>query len=294
MKGSTKLGYKVSRSTGLPLGNSPAAIAARNQMQAATQAIPVRSTESDEQIRLRLANRFDTLGVMTKATAKGFSNAMIVSGPAGLGKSHDVEATLKEHCAAGNYRIVKGYLTAAGLYATLYFNRDAGQVLVFDDADAIFGDETALNLLKAACDTTEKRMISWITSKAESEDSLPNEFEFKGAIVFITNHDFDAMIARGSRSAPHYEALMSRAHYLDMALHTKQDYVVRIKQVVEKGMLRKLELNQEESKVLVTFVEDNMEQMRELSLRMMVKLAGLFKMSKNWENIARITLMVAK
>lgn len=257
--------------------------------------VPVDSGETEQQIRARLKDRFETLGLMTGAAIKGIARALVISGPPGLGKSYDVEQALAKSVAPESYKIMKGFITPRGLYETLFNYKSKNNVIVFDDADSIFKDETSLNLLKAACDTTEKRVIMWAQDSRKEDEGMPNEFEFKGTIVYITNLDFDAMIARGSNLAPHFEALMSRAHYLDMAMHTKRDYMVRIKQVCEKGMLTEHGLSDFQTAELIRFVEDNLTNMRELSLRMMVKLAGLYKMdSKRWDAIARETLMMPK
>jgi hypothetical protein len=109
-------------------------------------------------------------------------------------------------------------------------------------------------------------------------------------VIFITNYDFDDLIARGSRLAPHFEALVSRSHYLDLAMKTKMDYVVRIKQVVKAGMLREKGLTSIDEATIVDFVEKNMDNLRELSLRMVIKLATLMKMnSMNWQKLAKQT-----
>lgn len=294
-RGVPRAGFKRSRATGLPLGQAskdpllnPAGHAG-TVMTREVEGIPDNDGSTDDQIRQKLKERFDTLGIMAKATVKGVARAVIVSGPPGLGKSYDVERHLIEAGSRLNVRIIKGYLSARGLYRVLFESKAKGQVLVFDDADAVFQDEVGLNLLKTACDTTEVRHLSWLTDK--TDDDMPNEFDYEGGIVFITNIDFDKMVARQSRSAPHFEALMSRAHYLDMALKTKQDYIVRIKQVVESGMLRERGLSKNEAALLIGFIEENRATMRSLSLREVVKLCDLFQAEPNeWQMIAKQTL----
>ena len=136
---------------------------------------------------------------------------------------------------------MKGYVRATGLVKLLYQYRNAGQVIVFDDADAIFFDDVSLNLLKAVCDTTETRRVSWLSEGSlvdeETAVRIPRNFEFKGTIIFISNYDFDAMIDRGHKLAPHLAALVSRAHYIDLAMKSRRDYLVRIRQVIEEGLL---------------------------------------------------------
>ena len=116
--------------------------------------------ESEDQVEARIAERFDILETLTEACISGNSRALVVSGPAGLGKSYTVEQKLSQWDPNGvNHIIIKGYVRATGLLKTLYSYREAGQVVVFDDADAIFFDDVSLNILKAVCDTTERRQL---------------------------------------------------------------------------------------------------------------------------------------
>lgn len=255
------------------------------------------SNETEEQILARLETRFSAMDLMTESTCFGHNRSLIISGPAGLGKSYGVMKTLEEAERRGYVPVViKGYIRPTGLYKLLYENRFKKCIVVFDDADSIFGDDVCLNLLKAACDMTETRRLHWLTeTRMEDEDGerLPRSFEFEGSIIFITNYDFDDLIAKGNKLAPHFEALISRSHYLDLAMKTKKDYVVRIKQVVfGKGMLSRDGFTDAEAREIVSFVEQNTDRLRELSLRMVVKLAGLFRMNRaSWKDLAAVTCM---
>lgn len=249
--------------------------------------------ETEDQIEARIAERFDILEMLTDSCISGDSRALVVSGPAGLGKSYTVEKKLEAWDPSGiNYAITKGYVRATGLIKLLYAYREAGQVLVFDDADAIFFDDVSLNLLKAVCDTTERRIVSWLSEgRLLDEDTgtlVPRSFEFEGTIIFISNYDFDAMIDKGHKLAPHLQAMVSRAHYIDLSMKTRQDYLVRIRQVVAQGLLSHLDIEQQVD--VLTFIEAYAESLRELSLRMALKLAAIRKTNKsNWEKIAKVT-----
>jgi hypothetical protein len=190
---------------------------------------------------------------------------------------------------------IKGYVRPLALYKLLYETRHPNSVLVFDDSDSVFYDDVSMNLLKGACDSTERRVLHWLSKSIEKEEdeegeSIPEKFEFQGSIIFITNYDFDAMIESGNKLAPHFQALVSRSHYLDLAMKTKMDYIVRIRQVVRGGMLRDRGFNAAEQTMILEFIENNMERLRELSLRMVVKISGLYKMDKkNWQKLAKQT-----
>lgn len=248
--------------------------------------------ESDADIRKRLDARFRALDVMARATAKGINRAMILSGPAGLGKSFGVERAAEE--ISGDFEHIKGYIRPTGLFKTLYKNRHNGNLIVFDDIDSLFSDETSLNILKSACDSGDVRKISWLSNTVMEDDDgeeIPSSFIFNGSIIFITNIDFQQHVDKASKMAPHFEALISRSHYLCLGIKNKRDYIVRIKQVLDAGMLDDV-LAADDKTEIVAFIEDNMDHMRELSLRMVKKLADLMLMDRaGWKDLAAITCM---
>jgi hypothetical protein len=268
----------------------------RQAVNFATQVVKPVRVETVAEIESKLADRFEALAIMSEATGKGINRSLIVSGPAGLGKSFTVEAKLTELEQKGHsVTYIKGYVRPLALYKLLYETRHPNSVLVFDDSDSVFYDDVSMNLLKGACDSTERRVLHWLSKSIEKEEdeegeSIPEKFEFQGSIIFITNYDFDAMIESGTKLAPHFQALVSRSHYLDLAMKTKMDYIVRIRQVVRGGMLRDRGFNAAEQTMILEFIENNMERLRELSLRMVVKISGLYKMDKsNWQKLAKQT-----
>ena len=265
---------------------------ARNMTSLSTPVI----FETDEEIRTKLDERFECLTDMTSAACLGEVRSLIVSGPAGLGKSFTVEKVLEAYDPEEvRTTQVKGFVRATGLMRLLYQHRHSGSVIVFDDADAILYDEVGLNLIKAATDSSDKRMISWMTeAKFEDEDGdvIPRRFEFNGTVIFITNLDFDKMIDKGHKLAPHLEALISRAFYMDLAMKTKRDYFIRIQQVVDAGLLNNLGLSKTEQTDVMDFVDDHFDRLRETSLRMVLKIAALKKSNPSrFEKMARITCL---
>lgn len=257
------------------------------------------SKETDEQIYERLAERFEILDEMTKAVRSGDVRAMIVSGPPGVGKSHGVEAILSKDGLFDKlaerkpkYEIVKGAMSAIGLYAKLYEFSEKGNVVVFDDCDSILMEDLSLNILKGALDSSERRFISWNTdSRLLRSEGIPDRFEFKGAAIFITNIKFEHV--RSKKLRDHLDALESRCHYIDLQMDTKREKILRIKQVVnEKGMLDRYDFDDKVKDEIIAFVEKNSDKLRELSLRMVLKLADLRKsFPKSWTAMAKTTCM---
>ena len=253
--------------------------------------------ESDQEILDRLAERFEILDEMTKAVKTGDVRAMIVSGPPGVGKSHGVETVLQKADIFNTlaekkpkYEVVKGAMSAIGLYAKLYEFSDVGNVVVFDDCDSILMEDLSLNILKGALDSSERRFISWNTdSRLLRSEGIPDRFEFKGAAIFITNIKFEHV--RSKKLRDHLDALESRCHYIDLQMDTQREKILRIKQIVPT-MLARYEFEQCVQDELVEFVEANQDKLRELSLRMVLKLADLRKaFPRNWTAMAKTTCM---
>lgn len=254
--------------------------------------------ETDQQIMDRIKDRFNILEDMTKGVRKGDVRAMIVSGPPGVGKSFGVEAVLTKDDLFDKlgerkprYEIVKGAMSAIGLYSKLYEFSNRGNVLVFDDCDSVLLDELSLNILKAALDSSKKRTISWNTdSRILRSEGIPNSFEFKGSAIFITNIKFEHVRSRKLRD--HLDALESRCHYLDLTIDTTREKILRIKQIVGDGMLDAYDLDDSAKAEVVQFIEVNKDKMRELSLRMVIKVADLrAAMPDKWQNVAALTCM---
>ena len=255
--------------------------------------------ETDAEIYARLGERFEILDEMTKAVKKGDVRAMIVSGPPGVGKSFGVEKVLQKDGLFDTlaerkpkFEVVKGAMSALGLYAKLYEFSDKGNVVVFDDCDSILMEDLSLNILKGALDSSERRFIAWNTdSRLLRSEGIPDRFEFKGAAIFITNIKFEHV--KSKRLRDHLDALESRCHYIDLQMDTNREKILRIKQVVnEAGMLDRFDFDQIQKDEIVQFVVDNQDKLRELSLRMVLKLADLRKsFPKNWIAMSKTTCM---
>lgn len=185
--------------------------------------------------RFPINKRFELLEFYTEMVAKREQPSLLVTGPGGLGKTWTVLAklqelglinagdcgqvippdgdgkngTLKPSESRKYYTIIKGYSTAKGLYRTLFENQN--RLVIFDDCDSVLRDPTALNLLKGALDSYEKRVISW-HAESIKDDGLPSQFNFTGSVIFISNlamHKID-------------QAVKTRAYPVDLSMSNEQ------------------------------------------------------------------------
>ena len=158
---------------------------------------------------------FGNLERLTKMVGRGIQPSLVITGMAGVGKTHLVKTTLSDMGLRESHEFVhfKGRATAAGLFITLYQNSD--KVVVLDDCDSVFKDDDAVNILKAALDSYDTRKISYISSKPlkdEYGEAIPAHFEFTGRIIFISNINQSKLD----------EAIRSRSFVSDISMNTMQ------------------------------------------------------------------------
>jgi hypothetical protein len=262
-------------------------------------------TETDDQAIERIASRFSILDTMTKAAINGDIRAMIVSGPSGVGKSYGVERQLEKSSLfdqiAGKkirFEIVKGAMTPIGLYSTLFKYSDHKNVLVFDDCDSVLMEDLSLNVLKAALDSGKRRRIFWNSdSSLLRREGIPDHFDFNGSVIFITNMNFSNL--RSKKLQDHLEALQSRCHYIDLTINTDRDKMLRIRGVHRDALRNDIEglftgygFEPEKCEMIMEYMWTNRSRLREISLRMALKIADLVKISPNtWDSLAQSTCM---
>jgi len=250
---------------------------------------------TDAQILADLKERFDILSTLTKGAVNKNVRAVTVTGAPGVGKTYTVEQILENAKEQKNitFEVIRGAISAVNLYKAAYRNRKAGSVIVLDDADSIFNDEDALNILKVLCDSSDVRRVSWLKeSQALISEDVPQTFEFNGAMIFISNLDFQRFVDEGkNKYSQHFEALMSRSLYLDLRLHGRNELGVWIEHVAHSGnIFRREGLTEMQGQAVLSFLRTNRDTLRELSLRTLLKTSQLVKTQSNWEKMAKILL----
>ena len=236
-------------------------------------------------------DRFKYIESLVGMVAKHIQPSAIISGKGGLGKTYTVMKSLKSAgmfdvsgretaiSESDQYRVVKGYTTAKGLYRTLFDNRDG--LLVLDDTDAVFENETSLNLLKAALDSYDRRIISW---NAEMKgDDLPKEFEYKGRIVFVTNKSLMQID----------QAIRSRSMMVDLSM-TNEEMIERMEFLISECKDTFLPEYDQTIKVsAINFLRDHIDDCADISLRTLINIVKICKNGGDWQGLARYTLSIA-
>lgn len=254
--------------------------------------------ETKDEVLARIQRNFRVMARLVHKTITGAYTSLIISGPGGIGKSHPTKAALRwAHLNDDvDYVEVSGKMTAPGLFKALWAVRDGG-VLLIDDCDSVFEDNNALNLLKAALDSSDRRVISWFSQGSWIEDEgMEAQFEFQGQVIFITNIDFDAEIEKGTKRSVHLEALVSRSVLMDLDIKSTRDLLVRIEDMVMNvGMVDKFGLDENQKRDLVDFMTEHASKFRSLTLREAVKMAKMIAADDSgdgseWRDEALVTL----
>lgn len=248
---------------------------------------------TDTEVIEQITGRFNTLQKISHSACEGKVRSVIVSGKGGVGKTYSVTRIIDHHKEKLGIKaeVHSGMISPLHLYMLLYRNKGKGQIVVLDDADAIFGDEDSLTLLKAALDTTPIRKISWLTNSTTlKNEGIENEFVYEGSMIFITNLNFRAKVASGKGAmVDHLQALMTRAMYLDLKLHSQRELVLWIKHLIKKNhiLVAAEDLSMEQETEVLDFMIEMQNQFDSLSIRSAILLAQCVKMDPdNWKDLA--------
>lgn len=242
--------------------------------------------ETDDDIKLRIRNIYASMDDMVKAVSANVINSLVISGGAGLGKSYGVNKSLQE-VYEGEYGYVfhRGHIKATHLFRLLWENRHKGMVIVLDDVD-LWEDVQTLNLLKAALELKDVRRIGWGSEKEfEDQDgeTIPRYFDYEGSIIFLTNEKIHDLIDAKNKNSPHLAAIESRSLVMDMNINTKREYRIALGlKVYEEGMLKNQGFSEHEITEIMEFFDENFESFREVSLRMIEKIARIYRAVPTW------------
>lgn len=215
--------------------------------------------------------RFDFLSQLTSMVVSGQTPSLVITGEGGLGKTYTVNKTIEDlNLQPNEYISFKGYSTARGLYNTLFDNN--GKLIIFDDCDSVLEDKIAINILKSALDSYETRKISWM-SKMNKNDEYPNQFEFTGRIIFISNKDRSKID----------NAILSRSLVVDVSM-TPDEKIERMMYIIS-DILPEYDLSFKMD--ALNFLNDFKNEC-ELTIRSLIKITKIrYSFPDNWMNLAQ-------
>lgn len=245
--------------------------------------------------RFGINERFDFLSDFVNMVADRTCASLIITGEGGLGKTYTVNRTLAragltnaadaiglssdnvlvESQSRKVYSVIKGFSTPKGLYRTLYENRN--RIIVFDDCDSVLKDPVALNLLKGALDSYDKRIISW-NAESFGDDDLPRSFEFKGGVIFISNLPLFKID----------QAIRSRAICVDLSMNVAQKIERMRALIMTEEFLPEYSLETKQS--ALSFLDKMKEEAKELSLRTLISVTKVAARGDGWERRAEYLL----
>jgi len=228
------------------------------------------TTETTLATDFSINERFDFLTNLTSMVVNNITPSLLVTGSAGLGKTHSVTTTIKDNDLEDkDYLFIKGYSTARGLYNTLFDNN--GKLIIFDDCDSVLEDKVALNILKSALDSYETRTITW-SAKMTKADVYPQSFNFTGRIIFISNKDKSKIDA----------AVRTRSLTVDLSM-TPDEKIERMEYILPNILPEyDLKVKKDALKLLSEFKDSDNLSMR--SLIMVSKIRDTYETS--WRDLA--------
>ena len=236
-------------------------IGGSNVVTQAVQTMPLKPLQP-VQSEFSINQRFEFLDKFTNMVLDGITASVVITGEGGLGKTHTVLNALAERSMEEDidYVLIKGYATPKALFATLFENKK--KTIIFDDCDSVLRDPTAINILKGALDSYEKRTVSWL-QKGFIADDLPLSFEFEGQVIFISN----------MHSAKMDGAVKSRSIVVDLSM-TLKDKIERMRHILADILP---DYSMELKTTALDFMTEHAEEAKEFNLRTLQKAIKVIK-----------------
>jgi len=244
-------------------------------------------------------NRFQTVQKISSIFATGnmAQKGIIISGDAGTGKSHYVKQAFVETGKTESVDMNKSVsFTAAAFYVKLFLNRNAGDVVVFDDcnlAGSTGGDKKAIiDMLKGAMEMTKgERIIGWeraTQNQLMKDNGVPSQFDFQGSIIWITNYSFEQL---AKWAGPHWEAMSSRFIQVPIRLNEQEKlmytlYLLEDIKMLEGDICETFEggYPQEIVDTTIKYIRKNYKDMTNVTARIAAKIADtMYNFPNDWE-----------
>lgn len=117
-----------------------------------------------------------------ESVCKGFSTALFVWGPGGLGKSHVLRECLEAMCGK-KWHHHTAHSTPKALFLSLL--EEPNDVHLYEDCEKVLKTDLSASILRAACGAPNQaeRLITYETNQEKLR------FNFRGGIIFATNEN---------------------------------------------------------------------------------------------------------
>lgn len=218
--------------------------------------------------------KFEFVGRLVDMVARGQTPSCLITGEGGLGKTFAVrQALARAGLTEADYVFVSGYSTPKGLYVTLFENSD--KLIIFDDCDKVLTDDTAKNILKAALDSYEQRIVTWATSKPD--ENLPSSFEFTGRVIFISNLSQSKVD----------QAIISRSMTIDLTMTTTEK-LQRMQALLPEVAA---DVAIERKQACLDLIARLAPGIRDLNMRTLLKAIRISGDGHDWEELASYMLL---
>lgn len=223
--------------------------------------------------------------------------SLLVYGPGGVGKTYNIARRLQQASDAGecNYTYINSKCTTIGLVKALWEARLPGSVLLADDVD-VFNSEDSINILKAAFDTSDVRTISYnAVSNELRKNNIPNEFQFSGKVIFITNNNLRALAESKSKLSSHAAAFITRSVYVDLGMNDNNSIILHMQSIIKStNILKSVGSSQYASFEIFDFIKENRYILNcQPSLRLIIQIAGYYKQFPDkWKEMAKSVFTV--
>ena len=252
--------------------------------------------------------RYEDMEVYVNMVLDGVKPLAVICGNTGIGKSYRTMELAKKHgkvLSKGGYKalgenwcLLKGSQTTVSLYQNLFQYRDKGDLIMLDDCDSILRDIDAVNIIKAATDSGDERIVAYGTSRPPEVPEMlmdmhpewenicikdskgrwhyPQAFEYKGSMIILTN----------MRSGQLDTAIKNRAILADLNFSNEQmlEIIKEMMDTLKNSVLTK-ESKEKAYKFLEKMVKDGEDM--EISLRSFETCAEFYVRCKDSKAVER-------
>jgi hypothetical protein len=230
-----------------------------------------------KETRFTVHQRFGFIATLADMVAQKQAKSLVVTGSGGLGKTFEVLAAMKRNNLVEDedYMVIKGFSTPKSMYRCLWEN--AERIVIFDDCDSVFDNVTAISILKSALDSYEKRIVCWLTELVREGDDLPQRFEFKGGIIFVSN------LSLGDID----QTILSRALFVDVSMTAKE----KIDRIKALAAAMRPDLSMKAKLGIIKHLNGLRDKIGDLNIRSFLKTCEIYSANpKQWKNVSEYVL----